>query len=143
MTMLGIPTHPRANPESPSPARIAAAAIAISNIPTPADATCLRLTWLKIGVGWYKISSKARIARLNRQLPKRVPRAKSGSPTKATELTPVVNSGIEVMAARSTSPIHTPPKPVFLAIASPYRASLVPENRIMTRQRRNFNQTKD
>jgi hypothetical protein len=82
------------------------------------------------------------MARLREQLPKRVPKAKSGKPTTAAELTPVTNSGIEVIAARSTNPIHTRPKPVFSAIASPYRASFVPANRIIARHGANLNQTK-
>jgi len=89
------------------------------------------------------ISSIARITRLNRQLPKRLPTAKSGSLTRAAALTPVTNSGMEVTAARSTSPIHILPKPVFSAIASPYRASFVPANRMLARQAANFNQTND
>jgi len=39
MIIPGMPTHPRANPESLSPTQILMAAIPISNIPTPADAT--------------------------------------------------------------------------------------------------------
>jgi hypothetical protein len=80
--------------------------------------------------------------RLNRQLPKKVPKAKSGSPTKATELTPVASSGMDVINARNTRPTHIPPRPVFSAIASPYLASFVPANRIIARQMINFNQTK-
>jgi len=141
--MLEMPTHPRASPGNPSQAKILPAAIAISNTPKPADAICPELTLLKIGVGRYKISNKARMRRLKRQLPKIVPKARSGTPTKAAELTPVTSSGAEVIAARSTRPIHIPPIPVFSAIISPYLASFVPATRIMTRQRRNFNQTKD
>jgi hypothetical protein len=89
------------------------------------------------------MSIRAKIERLNRQLPNKVPRPKSGSPTKAAELIPVTSSGAEVMAARNIRPTHIPPKPVFSAIASPYRASFVPANKMMTRQARNFNQTKD
>ena len=147
MIMLGIPTHPKANPESLSPAKILPPAMAISNIPIPAEAICRNFTSLKNGVRRCNISSKARIVRLNMQLPSRVPSARlgsltSGSPTRVTELTPVTSSGTEVMAARSTRPIHIPPSPVFSAITSPYRASFVPANRMMTRHARNFNQTK-
>ena len=141
--MLGMPIHPKASPESFSPAKILPAAIKISNMPIPAEAICLELAWLKIGAGRYKTSNKARIARLNMQLPKSVPRAKSGSPTRAAELTPVTNSGMEVTIATSTKPIHILPKPVFSAIASPYRARCVPANKMMTKHRRNFTQTKD
>ncbi|MBA7572122.1 hypothetical protein ES708_13898 [subsurface metagenome] len=74
--------------------------------------------------------------RLKRQLPRRVPIAKSGRPTKATELMPVTNSGTEVIAASRTRPIQSPLKPVFSAIASPYLASLVPAKRMMARQAR-------
>jgi len=142
--MLGMPTHPRANLENLAPARIPPAAIVISNIPQPADAVCLGLASVKTGVERWRISSKARIERLNMQLPKRVPKAKSGEGglTKATELTLVTSSGIVVMAAMSTSPIHIRPKPVFSAIASPYRANFVPANRIIARHRRNLNQIK-
>jgi len=96
------------------------------------------------GVERCRISSKARIERLNKQLPKRVPKAKSGEEglTKATELILVTSSGIVVIAAMSTSPIHIRPKPVFSAIASPYRASFVPANRMMARHRTNLNQIK-
>ncbi|MBA7470491.1 hypothetical protein ES707_05778 [subsurface metagenome] len=142
MIILGMPTHPKANPESLSPAKILPPAMAMSNIPIPADAICRNFTSLKSGVRRCNISSKARIVRLNMQLPSRVPSARLGSPTKAAELTPVINSGAEVIAARSTRPIHIPPSPVFSAITSPYRASFVPANRMMTRQARNFNQTK-
>ena len=82
------------------------------------------------------------MVRLNIQLPSSVPIARSGSLTRVAELTPVINSGAEVTPARSTSPIHIRPSLVFSAIASPYRASFVPANRMMTRQARNFNQTK-
>jgi hypothetical protein len=71
-----------------------------------------------------------------------VPKARSGELTKATELTPVTISGMVVIAAMSTIPIHIRPIPVFSAMASPYRARLVPANRMMTRQERNLNQTK-
>ena len=77
------------------------------------------------------------------QLPKIVPKARSGSLTKAVALTLVASSGMEVMSARRTRPIHILPNPVFSLIASPYRTSFVPENSIMARHRRNFNQTKD
>ncbi len=140
--MLGTPTHPKANPESLSPAKILPPAMAIGNIPIPADAICSSFTSLKTGVRRCNISSKAIIVRLNMQLPNRVPSARSGSPTRATELTPVTSSGMEVMAARSTRPIHILPSPVFSAMTSPYRASFVPANRIMTRLVRNFNQSK-
>jgi hypothetical protein len=109
----------------------------------PADLTCLGLAQLKIGAGRYRISKKPNMTRLNRQLPKRSPKARSGSLTKADALTAVTNSGIEVMTARSTRPIHILPKPVFSAIASPYRASLVPANRMIIKQAVNFNQTKN
>jgi hypothetical protein len=141
--MLGIPTHPRLNPENLSPAKILPAARAISNIPIPTDSIWPRLALLRIGVPRCSTSSKARIRRLNRQLPKRVPKARSGSLTRATALTPVASSGIEVTIAKSTRPIHSLPRPVFSAIASPYRASFVPANRMITRHRINFNQTKD
>ena len=49
--MLGILTHPTAKPENLSPVIILTAAIAISNIPKPADAICLELALLKTGVG--------------------------------------------------------------------------------------------
>jgi len=88
------------------------------------------------------MSSKAIIERLKKQLPRRVPKAKSGSPTRAAELIPVTSSGIEVMAPRNIKPTQTLPRPVFSATASPYRASFVPENMIMATQERNFNQTK-
>ena len=140
--MLRMPTHPRANPGNLSQASMPPAATTVSSMPILADIICLELAWLKIGPGRYKISSKAKIARLNIQLPKRSPTARSGSLTKATELTPVTSSGTEVITARSTRPIHILPKPVFSAIASPYRASLVPANRMITRHRVNFNQTK-
>jgi hypothetical protein len=89
----------------------------------------------------WRISSKAIIARLREQLPRMVPKAKSAEPTKPAELAPVTNSGIEVIAARSTNPIHTRPRPVFSAIASPYRANLIPANKIMARHRTNLTQT--
>ena len=143
MIILATPTHPRANPENLPPARIAPPAMAISNIPQPAEAMCRELAALKTGVRRWRISSKAMMARLRQQLPNRIPKAKSGEPTKATELTPVTSSGIEVMAARSTSPIHTRPSPVFSAIASPYRANFVPANKMMARHRTNLNQTID
>ena len=116
--------------------------MAISNIPIPASAICRNFTALKSGVRRCNISSKARIVRLNMQLPSRVPKARSGRPIRTAELTPVTSSGTDVMAAKSIRPIHIPPKPVFLAITSPYRASFVPASRMMTRQARNFNQTK-
>jgi len=119
MIMLGTPTHPRVNPENISPPKILPAAMAASNIPMLADTICLELTLLKIGAGQYKISSTVRIARLKKQLPKRVPKAKSGSLTKAAELTPVTSSGMEVTAARKIRPIHIRPNPVFSPIASP------------------------
>jgi len=50
---------------------------------------------------------------------------------------------MEVMMARSTSPTHILPSPVFLAIASPYRASLVPAKKMIATQAVNFNQTKN
>jgi hypothetical protein len=139
--MLEMPTHPRANPENFCPARILPAAMAISNIPQPADTICLELAWLKSGVRRRRISSKAKMTRLRQQLPKRVPTARSGSLTKAAALTPVASSGMEVMAARSISPIHIRLRLVFSAIASPYRASFVPANKIMARHRMNLNQT--
>lgn len=142
MIMPGTPTHPRAKPESLSPTQILMAAMPISNIPTPADAVCLRRAWLRIGPWRKRISNRAMRVRLNRQLPKRVPMAKSGRPTRAAELTPVTSSGTEVMAASSTRPIHSPPTPVFSPIASPYRASLVPANRMMARQATYCNQTR-
>jgi hypothetical protein len=117
------------------------AAMAISNTPQPVEVICLELASVKTGVWWWRISSKARMARLREQLPKRVPMAKSGSLTKAAELIPVTSSGMEVMAARSTRPIHIRPKPVFPAMASPYRASFVPANKIMARHRVNLSQT--
>jgi len=138
-----MPTHPRANPENLPPAKILPAAIAISNISKPAHAICLELALLKMGVEWCKMSSKPIIIRLKRQLPKIVPKARSGSSTKAAALTLVANSGVEVMRARRTSPIHILPKPVFSPMASPYRASFVPANKMIARHRRNFNQTKD
>jgi hypothetical protein len=116
--MLEMPTHPRAKEENFPPAIMPPAAIAISNIPKPTDAICLGLASVKTGVCLWRISSNARIDRLKQQLPKRVPRAKSGEATKAAELTLVTSSGIEVMAARSTKPIHIRPNPVFSAIAS-------------------------
>jgi len=145
MMILGIPTHPRTIPGNRAPARIPPAAIAISNMPKPTDAVCLGLASVKTGVWAWRISSKARIERLNKQLPKRVPKAKSGEGglTKATELTLVTSSGMVVIAAMSISPIHIRPKPVFSAIASPYRASFVPENKMTARHRTNFNQTKN
>ncbi len=139
--MLGMPTHPKANPEILSPAKIMSPAMVISNFPIPADAICCNFTLLKTGVRRCNISSKAKMVRLNMQLPSRVPKAKSGSPTRVAELTPAINSGVEVMAARSTSPIHILPSPVFSAMISPYRASFVPANRMMTRLVRNFNQS--
>ena len=140
--MPGTLTHPMVNPGNLPPASMPPAAIAISSIPILADIICLELAWLKTGAGRYMISNKAKIARLKRQLPKRSPKARSGSLTKATALTPVTSSGMEVIAARSSRPIHILPRPVFSAIASPYRASLVPANRMIARQAANFNQTK-
>ena len=139
--ILGMLTHPRASPENLSPAKILPAAMAISNISKPAVAMCLELALLKMGVERCKMSSKPIIIRLKRQLPKIVPKARSGSPTKAAALTLVTSSGMEVMRARRTRPIHILPKPVFSPMASPYRASFVPENKMMARHRTNFNQT--
>jgi hypothetical protein len=79
------------------------------------------------------------IAILKIQLPRRVPMPKSGSPTRETELTPVTISGMEVIRARRINPTHTLPKPVFSAIASAYRASFVPENKMITTQMINLN----
>jgi len=141
--MLGILTHPTASPENLSPAIMPPMAIATSNISRPADTICLELALLKIGVEWCNMSSKPMMVRLKRQLPKIVPKARSGSLTRAAALTLVTNSGMEVIAARSIRPIHILPNPVFSLMASPYRASFVPENRMMARHRRNFNQTKD
>jgi hypothetical protein len=114
----------------------------MSKIPHPADIMCLGLAWLKTGVRGWRTSIKARIERLKQQLPTSVPKAKSGEATKAAELTPVTSSGIVVMAARSTRPIHIRPKPVFSAIASPYRAKFVPENKMIATHRTNLSQIK-
>jgi len=97
-----------------------AAAIAMSIAPQPAAAICLGLATDKTGVREWRISSKARIARLKAQLPRRVPRAKLGEWTNATELTEVTSSGMVVTKAMSTTPIHILPRPVFSAITSPY-----------------------
>ena len=59
------------------------------------------------------------MVRLNMQLPKSVPKARSGNLTRAAELMPVTSSGAEVTAARKIIPIHIPPSRVFWAIASP------------------------
>jgi len=141
MTMLGSPIHPKDNPENLCPAKMPPAAIAISSIPQPADNMCSELALLKSGVRRCRTSSKARMARLMAQLPKRVPTARSGERTRATELTPVTSSGMEVIAARSNSPIQIRPTPVFSPIASPYRTAFVPANRMMTRHRTNLSQT--
>ena len=141
MTMLGSPIHPKPNPENLCPAKMPPAATAISSIPQPADSMCSELASLKIGVRRCRISSRARITRLMAQLPKRVPTARSGEPTRAAALTPVTSSGMDVTAARSNSPIQIRPKPVFSPIASPYRTVFVPANRMMIRHRTNLNQT--
>jgi len=75
------------------------------------------------------------------QLPSTLPTAKSGALTKVTALTEAASSGMEVIIAMAIRPIHILPKPVFLAMASPYRASLVPENRMITTQTLNLSQT--
>jgi len=121
MIMLGIPTHPKTNHENLSPLKTLPAATAMSNIPQPADNICSELASLRIGVRRCRISSNANIARLMAQLPKSVPKTKSGEATQgAAALTPVISSGIDVTAAISTSPIHIRPSPVFSARASPY-----------------------
>jgi hypothetical protein len=81
-------------------------------------------------------------SRPGRQLPKSMPRAKSGEATPgAAALIPVTSSGIEVTAARSTSPIHIRPRFVFSAMASPYRTSFVPAKAMTIRHRTNLTQT--
>jgi len=141
--ILIIPTQPRAKSGNFSPTIIPPAAIAARSITTPANSICLELAWFRTGPLRHKMSSKAMITRLKMQLPNSVPKPKSGSPMSAAELTPVTASGIEVIIARSTRPTHILPKPVFSAIASPYRASFVPENRMITTHRINLNQTTD
>jgi len=140
--MPGAFTQPRVNPGNLPPASIPPITTVISSMPRPAGITCLGLAWLKIDAGRYMISTKAKIARLKIQLPRRSPRARSGSLTKAAELTAETSSGTEVMAASSTRPIHIPPRPVFSAMASPYRANLVPAKKMIAKQAVNFNQTK-
>ena len=74
--------------------------------------------------------------------PKRLPIVKSGAPTRVTALIPVKSSGREVTAARRTSPIHNPPRPVLRAIMSPYLATLLPEKKMIKTHKINFTQTK-
>jgi len=117
--------------------------MAISIAPQPPVMICLGLATDSTGVREWRISSIARIKRLKQQLPRRVPKARSGEWTSATELTEVTSSGIVVTNAISTTPIHIRPNPVFSAITSPYRASFVPANKITARQMANSNQIKD
>lgn len=142
MTMLGMPTQPNVIEENRPAAIIPAAAMAMSNAPQAADVACLGLAADSAGVRRCRISSTAKIERLKQQLPRSVPKARSGEPTSATELTEVTSSGMVVIAATSTSPIHILPNFVFSAMASPYRASLVPANKTMPKQRTNWNQIK-
>jgi hypothetical protein len=114
----------------------------MSIAPQPPVTICLGLATDKTGVREWRISSKARIARLKQQLPRRVPKAKSGEWTSTTELTEVTSSGIVVINAMRTTPIHMRPSPVFSAMTSPYRANFVPANKITARQMANWNQIK-
>jgi len=141
MIILGTPSQPKDSPENFAPTKMVMAVKPISKIPAIDDLICPILASLRTGVRRCTTSTTARIRRLKMQLPIRVPIARSGTLTRATALIPVVSSGMEVIKARSTKPIHSLPKPVLSAITSPYRASLVPANRMMARQTTNFTQT--
>jgi len=141
--MLGMPTHPSVKKENLRPATIPAAAMAMSSAPQPPVMICLGLATDKTGVREWRMSSKARMERLKQQLPRRVPKARSGEWTSATELTEVTSSGMVVINAIRSTPIHIRPRPVFSAITSPYRASFVPANRITAKQTANSNQIKN
>ena len=142
ITMLGMPTHPSVKKGSPRPTSIPTAAMAMSSAPQPPVVICLGLATDNTGVRKWRMSSKAKMERLKQQLPRRVPKAKSGECTSTTELTEVTSSGMVVTNAISTTPIHIRPSPVFSAITSPYRASFVPANKITARQIANLNQIK-
>jgi hypothetical protein len=115
----GTFTHPTTDPGYLAPAQIPPATTPASTIPELAEMRCLPLARLKTGIGRDMISSKAKMTRLKRQLPKRLPTAKSGSLTRAAALTPVTNSGMEVIAERRINPTHILPTPVLSGIASP------------------------
>jgi hypothetical protein len=79
--------------------------------------------WLDFTIekrGCLILASKTEsMSKLNTQLPKISPAAKSGALTKTTELIPVINSGNEVTDAIKISPTHALPIPVRSAILSP------------------------
>ena len=125
------------------PRAIPAIATAAIMIPVIAEAMWQGLTPLSTGVGRNMISITAISIRLNIQLPRSVPTARSGILTKAAALILVISSGIDVIADSSKRPIHIRPKPLFSLMASPYRARLVPEKRIMAIHAENFNQTNE
>jgi len=66
---------------------------------------------------------------------------KSGALTNTVLPIPVKIYGRLVVTATNTTPIHSPPKPVFSAMTSPYLATRLPLKKIIIVQIANFNQT--
>jgi hypothetical protein len=82
------------------------------------------------------------MTRLKTQLPSSAPTAMSAASTRTTALTPVMSSGSEVTEAIRISPIQVPPRPVPVAMMSPYRASWVPATAIRRSANPNSSQTR-
>lgn len=101
----------------------------ISRIPKLAESTCA--WWMREDKGVPPPTSRnERMSRLNRQLPKMSPAAKSGRRKIAVALAPLTSSGRDVIEAIRMMPTQVPPSPDFSAITSPYRDSFTPVNTI-------------
>ena len=90
----------------------------IKIMPRPATKTGVFVTAFNIGPFRHTKSSTPIIKMLNILLPNASPAARSGSPTKRIELSPVPSSGKDVAVARRITPINERPYPVFSAITS-------------------------
>src|SRR3990170_899929 len=80
--------------------------------------------WLRIGPRKYSRSSMARMATLNRLLPKMFPKARSTAPIFSAALD-TTTSGNEVDKATRMLPTNVRPSPVMLAISSATRGKYV------------------